>query len=83
MHRPLLRDSGRSAIAEQATASQSPQEIEKPCRLRYARAHPSEKVEGEAAVYGAASVLPDEVLCEAMRGYIDVKLTAKKREGPA
>lgn len=42
-------------------------------------ANPKEKVKGEAAVYGAASVLPDDVLMEVMRSYCDIKMTVKPK----
>merc|ERR1712217_602021 len=36
------------------------------------RENPGVKIEGDAAVYGAAATLPPEVLAEVMRGYVDV-----------
>ena len=35
------------------------------------------KAEGDAAVYGAAENLPDEILDSVVRSYLDVKLTVK------
>jgi len=45
--------------------------------VEHVQKNPKEKVVGEAAVYGAASVLPDDVLSEVMRSYCDIKLTVK------
>lgn len=42
-------------------------------------ANPNEKVKGDAAVYSAASVLPDDVLKEVMRSYCDIKMTVKAK----
>ena len=36
------------------------------------------KPTGNAAVYGAAASIPDEILEAVLRGYVDVKLTVKK-----
>ena len=35
------------------------------------------KPEGTAAVYGAAAAIPDAILHDVLRGYIDVKLMVK------
>ena len=35
------------------------------------------KVEGDAAVYGAAKLLPPEILADVMKGYIEVKMKVK------
>jgi len=40
-------------------------------------AHPDIKIEGEAAVYGAAKLLPSEILGECLKRYIDIKMTVK------
>jgi glutamate/tyrosine decarboxylase-like PLP-dependent enzyme len=40
-------------------------------------AHPDIKIEGEAAVYGAAKILPPEILGECLKRYIDIKMTVK------
>eukprot|EP00755_Sulcionema_specki_P022379 Sspe_Gene.76352::Locus_47705_Transcript_1_1_Confidence_1.000_Length_2123::g.76352::m.76352/K01634/SGPL1, DPL1; sphinganine-1-phosphate aldolase len=49
--------------------------------LEYLREHPEEnsKVEGTAAVYGAAATTPVEVLESVMRGYNDVNLMVKPK----
>lgn len=44
----------------------------------YLAAHPDTKPTGNAAVYGAAASIPDEILEAVLRGYVDVKLTVKK-----
>jgi len=41
------------------------------------RANPNVKVEGDAAVYGSAENLPDEILDSVVRSYLDVKLSVK------
>ena len=43
------------------------------------RADPNIKVEGDSAVYGAASVLPSELLETMMMSYMDIKLSVKPR----
>ena len=43
---------------------------------------PSIKPTGTAAVYGSASAVPDEILEEVLRGYIDVKLKVKPNPTP-
>jgi len=48
----------------------------------HVREHPREKVQGGASIYGAASLLPDDVLKEAMRSYCDIKLTVKPLDPP-
>ncbi len=40
---------------------------------------PDTKPEGNAAVYGAAANLPDEVLDGILRGYVDIKLKVKPK----
>jgi len=45
----------------------------------YVLEHPKEPVKGDAAVYGAASVLPDDVLKEVMRSYCDIKMSVKHK----
>ncbi|CAK9115604.1 Sphingosine-1-phosphate lyase 1 (S1PL) (SP-lyase 1) (SPL) (SPL 1) (Sphingosine-1-phosphate aldolase) [Durusdinium trenchii] len=42
------------------------------------RKNPGIKVEGDAAVYGAAKLLPDEVLGDVMKSYIEVKMKVKR-----
>ena len=44
----------------------------------YLATHPDTKPTGNAAVYGAAATIPDEILEAVLRGYVDVKLTVKK-----
>jgi len=39
--------------------------------------NPKIKAEGNAAVYGAAAALPDEVLEGVLRGYVDLKMRVK------
>eukprot|EP00747_Dinoflagellata_sp_TGD_P017652 gnl/TRDRNA2_/TRDRNA2_125961_c0_seq1.p1 gnl/TRDRNA2_/TRDRNA2_125961_c0~~gnl/TRDRNA2_/TRDRNA2_125961_c0_seq1.p1 ORF type:complete len:541 (-),score=80.59 gnl/TRDRNA2_/TRDRNA2_125961_c0_seq1:43-1665(-) len=46
--------------------------------IAYLRAHPGTRPQGDAAVYGAATVLPPRVLQEVLRSYIDVKMTVKE-----
>jgi sphinganine-1-phosphate aldolase len=46
----------------------------------YLHANPSTVVEGDAAVYGASETLPDEVLSDVMKRYIEVKMTVKPLE---
>jgi sphinganine-1-phosphate aldolase len=43
------------------------------------RANPDLKVTGMAAVYGAKDMMPDEVLDEAMRAYVEVMLSVKQK----
>ena len=45
--------------------------------------NPDVKVEGDAAVYGAAEALPDAILSSVMRSYLDVKLSVKHAAVPA
>ena len=45
----------------------------------YLLAHPDFKPEGTAAVYGSAAKIPDDILMAVLRGYVDVKLTVKKK----
>lgn len=40
--------------------------------------HPATKPAGDAAVYGAAKMLPVGVLCDVLKGYVDVKMSVKK-----
>jgi len=44
------------------------------------RANPNIKIEGDAAIYGAAEALPDAILSSVMRSYLDVKLSVKHAE---
>jgi len=39
--------------------------------------NPGTKPEGNAAVYGAAAAIPDAILEEVLRGYVDIKLSVK------
>mmetsp|Transcript_1593 Transcript_1593/g.1826 ORF Transcript_1593/g.1826 Transcript_1593/m.1826 type:complete len:473 (-) Transcript_1593:529-1947(-) len=43
--------------------------------------NPNLTVEGDAAVYGAAKMLPNEVLDDIMKSYIEVKMTVKPLPG--
>lgn len=43
----------------------------------YIRSNPNVEVVGEAAVYGAAKVLPDEILGDVLKSYIEVKMKVK------
>lgn len=45
--------------------------------VAYLDAHPETRPSGTAAVYGAAAAIPDEVLEDVLRGYIDLKLKVK------
>jgi len=45
--------------------------------VAHVRANPGEEIKGDAAVYGAASVIPDDVLMEVMRSYCDIRMTVK------
>ena len=45
--------------------------------VAYLLANPTTKPEGNAAVYGAAASIPDVILEEVMRGYVDIKLSVK------
>mmetsp|Transcript_5940 Transcript_5940/g.7762 ORF Transcript_5940/g.7762 Transcript_5940/m.7762 type:complete len:521 (-) Transcript_5940:131-1693(-) len=49
----------------------------KECAL-YVANNPGAKIEGDAAVYGAAKMLPVEVLDDIMKSYIEVKMTVKQ-----
>merc|ERR1712176_1547236 len=49
------------------------------CAL-YVFQNPGQKIEGDAAVYGAAKMLPGEVLDDIMKSYIEVKMTVKPLE---
>jgi len=44
------------------------------------RDNPGTHIEGGAAVYGAAKLLPDEVLSEVMKNYVEVTLKVKPKE---
>ena len=44
------------------------------------KADPSIQPTGTAAVYGAAASIPDAILQDVLRGYIDVKMKVKKKE---
>jgi len=48
--------------------------------LEELRSDPSIKPEGDAAVYGATSMLPEGILETMMKSYVDIKLTAKPKE---
>ena len=41
------------------------------------RADPSIKPEGDGAIYGTVDVLPDNILEQVMRGFVDIKMTSK------
>jgi len=45
----------------------------------FLRKNPDTKPSGDAAVYGAAKMLPNKILSDVLKGYIDVKMTVKKR----
>ena len=45
--------------------------------VAHVRAHPGLKPEGDAAIYGTAEVLPEEILDSVVRSYLDVKLTVR------
>ena len=45
--------------------------------VAYLRAHPETRAEGNAAVYGAAASIPDVILEDVLRGYVDIKLKVK------
>ena len=47
--------------------------------VAYLRAHPEMKPEGNAAVYGAAAAIPDAILEDVLRGYVDIKLKVKAK----
>lgn len=47
--------------------------------VKHVAAHPGMKLSGAAAVYGAASTAPDEVLDEILRGYVDIKLSVEAK----
>ena len=44
------------------------------------KADPSIKPTGTAAVYGAAATIPDAILEDVLRGYIDVKMKVKHKK---
>ena len=41
------------------------------------RANPELKAEGNAAVYGAAASIPEPILEDVLRGYVDIRMTVK------
>ena len=45
--------------------------------LDFLLANPDTKPEGNAAVYGAAAAIPDELLDDILRGYVDVLMKVK------
>ena len=45
--------------------------------LDFLLANPDTKPEGKAAVYGAAAAIPDELLDDILRGYVDVLMKVK------
>ena len=45
--------------------------------LAYLKANPNTKPNGAAAVYGAAAAIPDAVIDDILRGYIDIKMRVK------
>ena len=47
--------------------------------LKELRANPDVKPEGDAGVYGTADLLPDQILDDVMKSYLDVKLTVKPK----
>jgi sphinganine-1-phosphate aldolase len=51
--------------------------------LAFLHAHPETKPEGQAAVYGAAAAIPDAVVHEILRGYVEIKMRVKPAEQPA
>ena len=48
--------------------------------VAYCLANPGLKTEGDAAVYGAAKALPDNILQDVLRSYCDIKMTVKHVE---
>jgi sphinganine-1-phosphate aldolase len=42
-------------------------------------ANPNVKLEGDSAVYGTADLLPDQILNDVLKSYVDVKLTVKPK----
>ena len=50
--------------------------------VAHLRAHPDTKPEGNAAVYGQAAALPEEILESILRGYVDLTLKVKPMKKP-
>ena len=48
--------------------------------MRSPSANPGTKPDGDAAVYGTAELLPENILGEVMKSYIDVKMSVKKKQ---
>ena len=47
--------------------------------VEHLREHPDFKPDGDAAVYGTAKSLPNELLDSVVRSYVDVKLSVKPK----
>eukprot|EP00615_Pteridomonas_danica_P002513 CAMPEP_0114346224 /NCGR_PEP_ID=MMETSP0101-20121206/12882_1 /TAXON_ID=38822 ORGANISM="Pteridomonas danica, Strain PT" /NCGR_SAMPLE_ID=MMETSP0101 /ASSEMBLY_ACC=CAM_ASM_000211 /LENGTH=495 /DNA_ID=CAMNT_0001482711 /DNA_START=106 /DNA_END=1593 /DNA_ORIENTATION=+ len=47
--------------------------------VKMVKANPDMKLEGNCAVYGAASTLPDEVLDSVLRSYCDIRMEVKSK----
>ncbi len=45
--------------------------------VAHVKANPDEKATGNAAVYGSASTIPDNLLDDILRSYVDISLTVK------
>ncbi|GMI34453.1 hypothetical protein TeGR_g3720 [Tetraparma gracilis] len=48
--------------------------------VAHVQAHPDEKPTGNAAVYGSASTIPDDLLDSILRSYVDISLSVKEKK---
>ena len=50
--------------------------------VEHVKRNPGEKATGNAAVYGSAATIPDELLDGILRNYVDISLKVKEAKAP-